>query len=303
MYEKKKFIQRNLKSKPSEFKNYSKLVRANHDLALIAIRGDPSMFQHVDKKLKTEEFVKEAIVENEKVLQFINQDLLHRPDFLMEQLPHVPTLLLYLNEDYKINKEFILKSVEYFGISLRFISFELLLDENFMLECVKVNPCTFPSMLNHFQKDPKFIKKAIEFNPFVVSQIEFEERKEEYYIQALKKDIETIKVLPEEYYNSPTIIDLILYSDNAHELKNIGILLENRKLAIEILRKNGNLFRFLPKSSKIDKELILISLKTNEKIFDQIPMLMRRDIEIQWLTSKNFKLHKHLPSDINFHFL
>jgi hypothetical protein len=302
MLEKRKFIKKNLKAKPSEFKNYSKVVRANHELALIAIEGDASMYSCIDKKLKTEEFAKEAISVNERVLQFIDPDLLHRQDFLSELFPHLPNLLFYLNQDHKKDKEVILKCVEYFGSSLRYICDELLLDENFMLQCVKVNPCTFPHMEENFRNNPKFIKKAIDIHPFVVSLIEPEERKEEYYLQAFKKDFETFKFLPEEKYKSKEIIDLILDSDVVEELQIFETLFENRKFTKEILRKNGNLFKFLPKSSKSDKELIMLCRKTNQNIFNEIPVMMRKDIELQWLNAKYFKLHKHLPTDMNFNF-
>jgi hypothetical protein len=318
-----------LRCEPQNFRGYSKLVRKNKKYSLFAISKDENNILHIENNLNNEEFMKECILVQKKVL-LVRKDLISNKEIikfcLSKFLPSVfityfkmevfddyeiaihalkfaGEYLMYMSPSFKADRELVLEAVKNFAFSLQYADQKLIDDESFIFECIKVSPFSIHYAPEYFTSNEKLLEKSIQLNWKVFQFIN--KKTENLIVFSIHENIENIKFIPFSFFKNKKILKLCVEKEGFTFMKEIANETEDRDLIVEILKLDYYYFKEMPRKFKFDKEIILKSSKKNKKIFDFVPKLMvQNDAEIGWKSKGYWKLISEMNKnlDINFSF-
>eukprot|EP01080_Neovahlkampfia_damariscottae_P010150 gene10150-2570_t len=321
-------IQNTLARNPTEFKKFTKYVRRNREHALTACAYEPSMINHIDKKLQNVEFYKQAVLSNLKILNELPQDWKYNKELLKSLIPRVrfDRLLLYidlqffntnmaedcvslngeslqyLDPEFRNDREFMLLAVKSFGFCLEYACDEFQNDIAFLKECVKYSPTCFEFIIEELRFNVDFIVELYKVNFQVFKQVK--QKPERLILLAVEEHPRYLKFLTKNELNRKNVIDLILRHNQYSFLNSENVkIIENQELC-EIVRKNGRIYKILPIEKKYDKRIVLSI--TDRDMMNHIPNYLKwTDIEVKWHSMMYFKLIRDVRKveNIKFNFI
>jgi hypothetical protein len=290
-----------------ESRNFSKTLKKNRELALIALENSPTNFNFLDESFMGDE---EIILKFAKVMEdnphkhsidFTEQykkiplDIRSNGEFSYQVINHFPDYYVCISNDLKKNKEIAMLAVSKKGLLIKNLPKEFQKDLEIALEALSNNVDAYTFIDTSIGENIQILLKIASKYPHYLMKLKNSNCfQKETLIALLKKNPNCLKYLPSDLIDEE--IGLLIMNSNPKLYSHLSIELRNNK---EITKKAVSFDGlFLHKASdklKNDSEIVNVALKQNQSafFFCSPELQNQKNFVIQCVKEFNLYLHSN----------
>ena len=313
-----------LKNGLTSYSDLSLEMQENKDVALQAVKIDPSIFKDLPKILRAEYQIALASINNQSDdddndivklnMQYISLHLLSDKDFIIEIIYKIGgKLLKYASQELKADREIVLAAIKNHGCSLEYASEELKTDREVVLAAIKNNGESLKYASEELKTDRELVLAAVKNKGWslVYASQELKADREivlaavkkygeslKYASQKLKSDREIVLAAVKNHGQSLVYASEKLKADSEVVLaavKNKGWSLEyvseelkaDREIVLAAVKNHGQSLVYASEKLKADSEVVLAAVKNNGRSLEYVSEELKADREVVLAAVKN----------------
>ena len=229
------------------FLNAPESVRNDPDLAAIAVRRCPAVYQHLSDELKNNVAVILPAVKEDWInwedFYSINRALSDNREVMMAVVQVSGHLLEDANERLKADKEVVMAAVQNWGEALEEASDELKGDKEVVLVAVQQNGSALRYANNVLKGDKEVVLAAVQQTGYVLWLAD----------DALKDDKEVVLTAVQQYGGA------LMYASDA--------LKGDKEVVLAAVQQDGEALKYASDALKGDKEIVTAAVQQNRAAF------------------------------------
>jgi hypothetical protein len=265
------------------FSKLSSTLRANLEIAKVAISKDGTHYHEISNNLKKEEelaFL--AVKNNPAVFTLISKEVKNNQNFLFKFIETVNVDICSIKSDVEFQPisdlEFMKKLCQLNGIALSLATVELQSNVDLIKIAINQNAKSFEYA---FTKNEEIISLALEKHGLNLQFAKEHQSDRKMVLKAMESNPDAYQFASDElrkdYELSLKAIDFNLWNFSYTLNEEIK---ENVEIVKKVLESHGNCFINLSSAMKYSKELLSIAMKTFPDVFFQSPESLQKDEEL-----------------------
>jgi hypothetical protein len=274
----------------STFKFASDILKSDKEYVLKLLQSGCDIYEYINPKLYGDKQITLVAVKQPRYnsnLKYANKKLKNNKQIVLESVQNNGRALKYASNALKDDRQIVLEAAKCDPRALVYASKRIKNDKKIMWEAIRQDGRAFEYASNQIKSDKKFVLEALKSYPYSLLYADKNMMKNKdivlYFFKSLKKN----EYLATSYHNilmkiHPSLLDdekimLEAVKKNGMYLQYASKMLKgNQRIAMQAVSTNGMALKYVDKELLENKEIIAMALKNNPKIMYYIDYVKNR---------------------------